>query len=419
MTERTVLCLLCVLYCLSPPLRQAAWCLGNVAGEGTKFRDLLLDTPGALEGVLLNVSQAANPSLLRNVVWTLSNMCRGKPQPPLAKVRRAVPVLLALVATQTRAAAARGGAAASGDELDVLVDACWALSYLTDGDDARIDCVVSANAANIQGRGGACNGCGALVALLKHPSAKVVTPALRTVGNIVTAEDARFTQAALEAGLLAGTAPLLEHARANVRKEACWTLSNVTAGTAAQAEAVLAHDGGALLGKLLELLAEGQWDVRKEAAFAVANVCTSGAATAAHVAALATRPRHDVVSSFCEMLHVQDVKMVMVALEALAGVLAHDGGAGAGGESKHGAGAGGGAYALAVEECGGLDKIEALQDHANADVYKKSVHLLETYFGSEDEEEDQNVAPAVANEGKAFSFAAPANAAPGGFTFAM
>jgi len=194
-----------------------------------------------------------------------------------------------------------------------------------------------------------------------------------------------------------------------VRKEACWTLSNVTAGTAAQAEAVLAHAHGSLVGKMLELLADGQWDVRKEAAFALANVCTSAAASAAHVAPLATHPAHSAIASFCDLLHVQDVKMVMVALEALGGILRHDGAPG--GESK--SGGGGGAYALAVEECGGLDKIEQLQDHANADVYKKSVHLLETYFGSEDEEEDQNVAPAASKS--AFSFAAPAQQ--GGFSF--
>ena len=81
--------------------------------------------------------------------------------------------------------------------------------------------------------------------------------------------------------------------------------------------------------------------------------------------------------------------------------------------STNGRMGGGGAYALAVEECGGLDKIEQLQDHANADVYKKSVHLLETYFGSEDEEEDQNVAPTLAKGAAAFSFEAPAPAAGG------
>lgn len=67
------------------------------------------------------------------------------------------------------------------DDLDVFVqvltDACWALSYLSDGQNDKIQAVIEAGV------------CQRLVELLIHTSPAVQTPALRTVGNIVTGDD--------------------------------------------------------------------------------------------------------------------------------------------------------------------------------------------------------------------------------------
>lgn len=59
----------------------------------------------------------------------------------------------------------------------VLTDACWALSYLSDGQNDKIQAVIEAGV------------CQRLVELLIHASPAVQTPALRTVGNIVTGDD--------------------------------------------------------------------------------------------------------------------------------------------------------------------------------------------------------------------------------------
>ena len=64
---------------------------------------------------------------------------------------------------------------------------------------------------------------------LGHPQSSVQTPALRTVGNIVTGDDAQ-TQFILNLNAIPALCWLLDHQKKNIRKEACWTISNITAG---------------------------------------------------------------------------------------------------------------------------------------------------------------------------------------------
>lgn len=64
---------------------QAVWALGNVAGDSPKCRDLVLSN-GALMPLLAQFNEHAKLSMLRNATWTLSNFCRGKPQPLFEQV---------------------------------------------------------------------------------------------------------------------------------------------------------------------------------------------------------------------------------------------------------------------------------------------------------------------------------------------
>lgn len=64
------------------------------------------------------------------------------------------------------------------------------------------------------------------------------TPALRSLGNIVTGTDGQ-TQCVLNAGALAMFPSLLRHHKPNIQKEAAWTLSNITAGKDTQIQEVI------------------------------------------------------------------------------------------------------------------------------------------------------------------------------------
>lgn len=64
------------------------------------------------------------------------------------------------------------------------------------------------------------------------------TPALRSIGNIVSGSDLQ-TQAVIDAGVLNTLPQLMRHSKASVQKEAAWALSNIAAGPCKQIQQLI------------------------------------------------------------------------------------------------------------------------------------------------------------------------------------
>jgi len=267
-----------------------------------------------------------------------------------------------------------------------LTDACWALSYLSDGSNDKIQAVIEAGV------------CRRMVELLMHTSYSVQTPALRTVGNIVTGDDLQ-TQIIINVSALPCLLALLSSPKKGIRKEACWTISNITAGNKGQIQAVM--DAG-IIPPLIQLLTNAEFDIKKEAAWAISNTTSGGSPEQ-----LRYLVQQNTIKPLCDLLTCSDARIITVALEGLENILKV-------GEKDAKASGGANQYATLIEENEGLDKIEQLQNHQNNDIYEKAVKILEVYFGGE--EEDSSIAPTMDANQQTYQFGANVPQG-GGFNF--
>jgi hypothetical protein len=108
----------------------------------------------------------------------------------------------------------------------------------------------------------------------------------------------------------------------------------------------------------------GEFRCQKEAAWVVTNILAGG--TSQQLLAMC---QMEVISPLCDLLKSQEPKFVAVILDALMTLLTS--------AKKHD-------YlervTNAVEECGGLDILESMQNHDNQEIYEKVYHIIETFF---------------------------------------
>lgn len=324
---------------------QAVWALGNITGDGPVCRDYVI-SQGIIPPLLSFVNSETPITFLRNVAWTLSNLCRNKdPPPPFESVCMCLPALVELVQHQDN---------------EVKVDACWALSFLADGKTKQIQVVVESSVIP------------RLIPLLEQ-SDKIALPALRTLGNIVTGNDQQ-TQAVLDGGILPALQKLIQHSRPGIVRETVWTLSNILAGSKPQIQMVI---DAQLVPPLVQALRQAEFRIQREAAWAVSNFTVGG--TKEQVSYLV---QQGVVHPMCQLLDCKDTTIVQVVLDGLANILklAEE-------QATY--------VATLIEEAEGLDKIEKLQEHENEDIYKLALSIIDSYFSSDDIEDVPQLAPPV------------------------
>ncbi|KAH3731391.1 importin subunit alpha-2 [Pelomyxa schiedti] len=231
---------------------QAAWTLANIEGTSVVHRDEILEL-GFVPAIIKAMQTFPNDiSLLRNAIWAFHNGCRWTPPPsdryfiptPTCDI---FPTLTALFAVSDQ---------------EITTELTWSLCLLTDIDGFSEHVIAGGMCAH-------------LVRALECADVTTLITTLRAVGNIATGSNTE-TQAVIDAGVLPRILPLLNSAKKSVRKETCWLLSNIAAGTREQVRLIAVERG--IFERIIELLLDSSeaMDVREEAAFVVCNAATKG-----------------------------------------------------------------------------------------------------------------------------------------------
>lgn len=273
-------------------------------------------------------SNTSNASLQRIGSWALSNLVETKIQQGKSNSK-----------TSSNSATSNDSLSESSDiDIDLLIPTlkrllslsdeevlsytCWTLSHLCDGPSSNIAAVVTSRKKSDTPGGLVPR----LVDLLLHSSCRVTKPALRTIGNIVCAECSDdntpvsnrspitdFTEVILDCDAVPRLKSLITHEYREIQKEACWTLSNIAAGTVEQIQAVI--DSGAI-GPLVKLVNDKSTDqeVRSEACWVVLNATSCGSDSQIEILVL-----EGCVSVLGLLL--EETSMVTMALEGLERVL--------------------------------------------------------------------------------------------------
>ncbi len=324
---------------LSSPLddvrAQVARALGNIGdGDNIEYRDRVLaaDALPALLEAAKDCKEPSNLLVIKQIAHAMSCFSGGV---PYADLRPALPLLARLL---------------SFHDEEIAEDVCSTLHYIS-FDLGSLNAIVQED-LNIVSR--------LMELLLGSTSTKVLVPALKVLANVASG-DAKMTQSVIIT--LPSLLWLLDYPDKGVHVEVCWTLSNITAGTTEQIQAVI---DAAIFPKLFELIkSPSDLEVQKEAVVVVANATIGG--TTEQIWYLINE---GVIPVLCNIL--QDERIETLGKEILLSLSNILNAGEKRGKLEDVIGM--------ITDCDGKNKIEKLQDSKNYDISTRAEDIVGNFF---------------------------------------
>jgi len=342
---------------------QSAICLGNIAGESPSLRAYLLECdsiPALLESLTrevfqnvsvdnMNMVDINDESHAEKIIWSIANLCRGRPAPILEQVLNATPHLCHFL---------------ESNNADIQLNACWALAYLTDESQKEVLQVLEdagilrlvASFLKVEGR----------------PS--LVLGALRILCNF-SYGNWRYIEIIFNSNILEDISRLLRvMGGKDVRIEACFLLSSIIAegGNLSRVDGYMKAmvQSQNLVQLLLELIRDAHMDLKVEALWVIGNISEVASDKDLHILI-----KMGIIPALCHMnMEFLENKTIIMILDTFGHILS------LGDESK-----------AILHECGGVEVIEDLQTHQSDEVYRAASYLIDEHFGGDDSDEDYDL----------------------------
>jgi importin subunit alpha-1 len=328
------------LSCPSDTVReQAAWAIGNLAGESVAVRDMLLHNHGAMQALLYCINmQTEKVAVTRNAVWAVSNLCRHRPAPDLNTVSGALPVLSSLL---------------NHYDDDVICDALWTISYIGEGNPDRVQQVILSGVIP------------KVVGFLSHTNWLFQLPAIRIIGNLAGGTKQQ-NQIVFSSGATSVFHFLIGHPRRSIRKEVVWCVGNLLVGEDDQVQQVFETK---IMPDCIKVLRDNDVMLRLEGVYTLQNALNRG--TPQQVDFLVA---NGLLKNLVLLLADPSTQVICGTLEALNSLFQ------CGDELREATGAPSNIYCVSFVELGGLSKLEALSEHTDNDVYEMAFEFGNEYF---------------------------------------
>lgn len=307
---------------------EAAWALGNIAGDkDVKYRDIVLGG-GALPALL----QAVENSINKMIVYAICNLCDGRPPPDFEVTRPTLPLLRRSIYF---------------DSEQVLLYSCRSLRCMAQSSARGLLAIIDEEPSIIP----------RLTDLLAgNTSTGILREVVKLLGSMALWYPFLIQDRIVKA--LPSFLWLLDHPDKRLRREVCETLANITLGTKEQIQAVI---DAAIFPKLLELLESEDGVIQNQVAKAVYCVIAFGRPDQAWYLV-----KEGVVPPLFRILRVEDVEVVMNALLGLKTILQ------IGKETR--------TLHNILSDCDGMKVIKQLQEHNDDKISTISKEILKTFF---------------------------------------